>query len=394
MKFLIQIPQLIYGGAEKVLVSFANDLVSRGHEVEILESYEKGFLRPQFDSRVTFYAICSKSYARRYYASLEEIISEKNLLKKLLKCMKWIFSKCVGYRRFAEKLAIQHYENKYYDIAINYLEIESPQFLRNAVHAGKYIQWYHTDVANLEHPEDTDKFICEYEKMDAIICVAKSAKESFIMRYPQLKDKTFVIYNFFDADKIKDASKERFHFCASKQNVPILLSVGRMTPQKKYLRFLNVLKKLKDTGYDFQWYVFGDGMERELIKKKICEYHLQDQVFLEGLTDNPYKYMTHCDLFVLPSGWEGFPTVTVEAKLLNCAVLATDVSGIREQMIHGKTGWIVENSEEGIYDGLKFLLDNSGVVRKICSNEGMEEIYSNEKKYDDFIEICNKRGRL
>ena len=36
MRFLIQIPQLIYGGAEKVLVSFANDLVSRGHEVEIL----------------------------------------------------------------------------------------------------------------------------------------------------------------------------------------------------------------------------------------------------------------------------------------------------------------------------------------------------------------------
>lgn len=60
MRFLIQIPQLIYGGAEKVLVSFANDLVSRGHEVEILESYEKGFLKPQFDSRVTFNAICSK----------------------------------------------------------------------------------------------------------------------------------------------------------------------------------------------------------------------------------------------------------------------------------------------------------------------------------------------
>ena len=40
MKILIYIPQLIYGGAEKVLVSFANDLASRGHEVEVLELYE------------------------------------------------------------------------------------------------------------------------------------------------------------------------------------------------------------------------------------------------------------------------------------------------------------------------------------------------------------------
>jgi len=57
MRFLIHIPQLIFGGAEKVLVSFANDLVSRGHEVEILETYEKGFLKPQFDSRVAFDSI-------------------------------------------------------------------------------------------------------------------------------------------------------------------------------------------------------------------------------------------------------------------------------------------------------------------------------------------------
>ena len=62
MKFLIYIPQLIFGGAEKVLVNFANDLVSRGHQVEVLELYEKGLLKPQFDKRVTFDAICSKTY--------------------------------------------------------------------------------------------------------------------------------------------------------------------------------------------------------------------------------------------------------------------------------------------------------------------------------------------
>lgn len=79
MKFLIQIPQLIFAGAEKVLVSFANDLVSRGHEVEILESYDRGYLKPQFDSRVTFHCICSNEYTKKYYASLEDIHEEKKL---------------------------------------------------------------------------------------------------------------------------------------------------------------------------------------------------------------------------------------------------------------------------------------------------------------------------
>jgi glycosyltransferase involved in cell wall biosynthesis len=94
--------------------------------------------------------------------------------------------------------------------------------------------------------------------------------------------------------------------------------------------------------------------------------------------------MKNCDLFVLPSGWEGFPTVTVEAKILGCPVLATDVSGIREQMTHGETGWIVENSEEGLYSGLKYLLDNPTLIEKLRSNKGMENILDNDRKFAEF----------
>lgn len=387
MKFLIQIPQLIFAGAEKVLVSFANDLVSRGHEVEILESYDRGYLKPQFDSRVTFHCICSNEYTKKYYASLEDIHEEKKIINKFAKCAKLIFSKVVGYRKFAEKLTARYYADKQYDVAINYLEIESPDFLRNAIHANKYLQWYHTDVANLEDPETTDNMISAYEKMDAIICVAESAKKHFIERYPQLRKKTYVIYNFFDVNNIKTMAEEPFQYDTKRQGVPILLSVGRMTSPKKYLRFLNVLAQLRNQNIEFQWYVLGDGGQRKEIEEKIRKFHLEDCVFLEGLTDNPYKYMKHCDLFVLPSGWEGFPTVTVEAKVLNCAVLATDVSGIQEQIVHGKTGWIVENNEKAIYEGLKYLLEHDSVINAIRSNEGIEKICDAEIKMKKILQI-------
>lgn len=385
MRFLIQIPQLIYGGAEKVLVSFANELVAHGHEVEVLESYDRGYLKPQFDARVKFNCICSKEYTARYYASLADIRFEKNLVKKIGKCGKLVFSKMVGYRHFAETLAAKQYADRQYDVAINYLEIESPEFLLDHIHAKKYIQWYHTDVAHLDNPESTDRMISAYTRMDAIICVAESAKKSFVERYPQLKEKTYVVYNFFDAQNILEQAKEPLHYVGER---PILLSVGRMTPQKKYLRFLDVLARLRDEGFPFSWYVLGTGYQMDEIHQKTTELGLSDRVHLEGLTDNPYRYMKNCDLFILPSGWEGFPTVTVEAKVLGCPVLATEVSGIREQLIHGETGWIVENSEEGIYQGLKHLLLHPELREKLRDNAGMERICGNEEKYLEFMELC------
>ena len=293
MKFLIQIPQLIYAGAEKVLVHFANDLVSRGHEVEILEIYDRGFLKSQFDSRVTFHCICSKEYSKRYYASFEEIKKEKNPLCKLAKCGKLAFSKIVGYRKFAEKLATDYYKEKQYDVAINYLETESPKFLLNAIYAKKYIQWYHIDVANLDKPEITDEMIPYFEKMDSIICVAESARNSFVERYPQLEDKTHVIYNFFDVDDIVKKAEEPFTYRMAKPGIPVMLSVGRMTSQKQYLRFLNVLSRLKKDRIVFQWYVLGDGQEKTAIEEKIKDFHLENCVFLEGIADNPYKYFSY-----------------------------------------------------------------------------------------------------
>ena len=379
MKFLIYIPQLIFGGAEKVLVSFANNLVSRGHEVEVLELYEKGYLKPQFDPRVTFGAICSKEYTQKYYASVSQVKKNPLLAGKL------IFSKLVGYRSFAEKLAARRYAGREYDAAINYLEIESPSFLLEHVKAKNYIQWIHIDVENLDNPAEHDHHLPVWEKMDSIVCVSRMAMDSFMRRYPTLSGKTHLIYNFYDETVIQ---KQAMKPCILPGLKPALLSVGRMTEQKKYLRFLDILARLRVDGFPFSWHVLGEGAQRSEIEEKIRALNLGDRVFLHGLTDNPYKYMKNCDLFVLPSGWEGFPTVTVEAKILGCPVLATDVAGIREQLRHGETGWIVENNEDAIYEGLTHLLQNLELCQKLRSGEGMEAVCGNEEKYNLFLDLC------
>jgi glycosyltransferase involved in cell wall biosynthesis len=378
MKFLIQIPQLIFGGAEKVLVSFANHLVSEGHQVEILETYERGLLKDQFDKRVAFSAIFTEKYAKKYYATPAEIKHNP------LRLINWLAGKLVGYQRHGEKLAAKRFANREYDVAINYLELESPAFLLAHIKAKKYLQWIHIDVENLDDPGQYDHFAPLWQRMDSVVCVSKVALDSFCRRYPGLTEKTVLIYNFYDTDAVLRKGAEPYRF---EGDSPALLSVGRMTEQKKYLRFLDVLARLRDEGFAFSWHVLGDGIQRPEIEAKICEKNLSERVFLHGLTDNPYKYMKNCDLFVLPSGWEGFPTVTVEAKLLDCSVLATDVAGIREQLRHGQTGWIVDNDETAIYEGLKTLLQSPQIVETLRSSEGMEQICDNHKKYRQIMEL-------
>lgn len=382
MRILIQIPQLIFGGAEKVLVNFANHLVAEGHEVEVLETHEKGLLKEQFDKRVTFSTVFSADYAKKYYASAEQI------RKDPLRLFNWLSGKLVGYHRHGEKLAAKRYEGREYDVAINYLEIEPPTFLLEHIRAKKYFQWIHIDVENLADPAQYDGYAPCWQRMDRIVCVSQKALESFCLRYPSLTDQTVLLYNFYDTDEILRKGSEPYVFEGLR---PALLSVGRMTEQKKYLRFLDVLARLRDEGFEFSWHVLGDGIQRPEIEEKIRTLGLQDRVVLHGLTDNPYKYMKNCDLFVLPSGWEGFPTVTVEAKLLGCPVLATDVAGIREQLRHGETGWIVDNDEAAIYEGLKELLTRKDSM-KALSRCALDAVLDNGIKYAAFMSLTEGNG--
>ncbi len=78
---------------------------------------------------------------------------------------------------------------------------------------------------------------------------------------------------------------------------------------------------------------------------------------LFGFTDNPYPHFKEADFYVLSSRYEGFPTVLFEAITLKKKIIATEVSGVSEMLEYGKLGLMVENSEEGIYSGMKKALE-------------------------------------
>ena len=250
-----------------------------------------------------------------------------------------------------------------------------------------YFQWIHIDAERLA-PGELDKYAKVYEKMDGVVCVSETAKQALIKLYPSLKDKAHVIYNFFNTDLIKKKSDD----CVKLDNSTFsILSIGRMVEQKGYLRAMDVINRLAREGYKFKWTIIGDGGDKQEIENKIRIYGIEDKVELLGLKDNPYPYIKTCDLFFLPSLYEGFPTVTIEAKVLNKPVLATEVSGIHEQIEDGKNGIIVENSEIGIYQGLKKFLDEPMLLKKLSDNSGMQKVLDNDMKYEKFMGFYKNR---
>jgi len=146
-----------------------------------------------------------------------------------------------------------------------------------------------------------------------------------------------------------------YHFEAS---VPTFISVGTVFPQKGFDRLLKVHKKLLEEGFQHNVLIVGDGYDFENIKKLKSELGLDKTAVMLGFTDNPYPYFKNADFYILSSRYEGFPTVLFEAITLKKNIISTEVSGSAEMLNNGELGLLVENSEEGIYSGMKQALSH------------------------------------
>lgn len=91
---------------------------------------------------------------------------------------------------------------------------------------------------------------------------------------------------------------------------------------------------------DFSLEFFGSGPDQNYLENLVTHFQLSDKVKVIGKTNDIDKVWEEHHLLVLPSLSEGTPLSMVEAMLCGRAVLATDVGGISDYIIHGKTGYL------------------------------------------------------
>ncbi len=144
---------------------------------------------------------------------------------------------------------------------------------------------------------------------------------------------------------------------------PLLVTSGRLVGQKGYDRLLNVCHRLNQDQLKYDLWILGEGWSRPELEGQIQRYQLKN-VKLLGFKENPYQYIKQGDLFVCSSVNEGFSLVIAEAMMLGLPIISTDCAGPNELLDFGKYGLLVDNSEEGLYEGLKKLLNNPSLLQE------------------------------
>ncbi|WP_182870855.1 glycosyltransferase family 4 protein [Stieleria mannarensis] len=151
-------------------------------------------------------------------------------------------------------------------------------------------------------------------------------------------------------------TSEREQACAAMR----IAGVGRLEPEKGFDRLLQAFATA--TRADSQWrlVIYGEGTMRDALTAQANALGIADRFELPGWTRPLTEPLSNATLFCLPSRYEGFPSALLEAMSLGVPSLSVDCeSGPRAIIDHGRNGWLVESSVEGLRDGISLMIDDA-----------------------------------
>ncbi len=352
-KILFLLSTLNGGGAEKVLIDILRNLDGEKYDITVCTLFNEGV----------------------YIKELPEYVTHRYVFRRRIGVVYSVFWRMLKYlpRRWMYKLFIRGK----YDVEVAFLEGLATMLLSGSDCPNR-IAWLHTDIVNhddyIAPYHRSDEHILEnYRQYDKVVFVSEQGRSQFEKRFGPLETGR-VIYNLIDKKVIEDRSRE--FIPGEDPGVPVVCTVGRFIPVKGYMRLLEVHKKLIGEGIAHKLWFLGIGDEEEKMKAFVAENGLSDSVTFWGFQRNPYPYVNRAELYVCSSHAEGYPLSVCEALVLHKPIVATNCTGPTEILRNGDFGLLVENSEEGIYEGLKSLLTDPVRMEDVRSRAvlGAEQI--------------------
>ena len=352
-KILFVLPWLKLRGLERVQVNIANALAERGYDITVMALNPENDLKAELSDKV--------HYIYKPYKPHPIMRRIPYIRHKFYDDGMW------ETRASAQTLYKYYVGNEKYDVEIGFfrgmsIKIISGSTNRNSVK----LAWVHNDFRKATGYKNNFKNMQAvrnaYAKFDKVVCVSNEAQEGFKQIIGDTNNLT-TIYNLIPIDKIvAEADKEpEIKINRAKFN---LVLVGRLLDSAKgQIRLIKVISRLHNEGYDLSLSLVGGGEDEQNIKEEINKNSAENYIFMTGSQSNPYPYIKNSDLLVCSSYFEGYNLTVAESLILGTPVLSTNCAGPNEILDNGKYGIIVENSEDGLYFGIKDLLDNSDKLR-------------------------------
>lgn len=316
-RLAIFLPSLEGGGAEQVTVTLANAFAASGCKVDLvlgvatgpyLSRVARGIRVVDLQAPRVFDAMMplARYLSRERPDSLLSVMSHANVVA--------ILSRCIS--RVPVRLVISEHST----VSIN------------AARAGSARERIlYRLVAML------------YRRADAVVAVSRDAALDLAEFVGLGSGNVHTIYNPFDLARIAEMAREApGHPWFEAGQPPVLVAVGRLTPEKDFSTLIRAFSRLRKRR-DVRLLILGEGALRGDLEALGRDSGLtENDLQMPGFVGNPYKFLARSRAFVLSSQWEGLPSALIEALACGTPVISTDCrSGPREILEDGRWGKLV-----------------------------------------------------
>jgi glycosyltransferase involved in cell wall biosynthesis len=203
---------------------------------------------------------------------------------------------------------------------------------------------------------------------DILVCVSDSDKKLVLKHKTIPESKIIVIKNGVDIKEFQieqELIKDKKREMGLEDNF-IITTIGRLHPPKDFSTILKALKIILAKIKDAKLLIIGDGSLKEPLEKETKELGLNKHVKFLGSREDIPVLINLSDIIILSTNWEGLPLVPLEAGACKKPIIASNVDGVRETIIDGKTGLLFKkSSSEDLAEKILKLFESENLRKKI-----------------------------
>jgi L-malate glycosyltransferase len=321
MKILQLVTKRQYRGAEVFAANLSAELIELGHEITFVGLYQNDENTLEVENAVHYDLIKSKDGSFS--------ISLVGKLTKLIRAINPDIIQCNG----SDTLK--------YMVAASFFIPKTPILYRNI---SMISEWATRGPKKLLYKQF-------FKRIDHVTSVGDEAILDFIKTFNYPKTQTTVIRRGIPIKNVNRTSnilKLKNELGLNESDV-IVMHIGNFSPEKNHTFLLDLFEELKLRYSQVKLVCIGNGVLYESIEKEVQRRNLNKTIFLLGFRKDIPELLSTADCFVLPSKVEGVPGVILEAGTQKVPTVATNVGGVSEVLMNGKTGYIIENFDKNSF---------------------------------------------
>jgi len=245
-----------------------------------------------------------------------------------------------------------------YDCAVAFRTGICADILGRVVRADRKVAWWHH--GEFDYDAAGERALREtFSLLDQVVVVSEGCREMLAGRALGIGDKIAVVPNMIDVEDIAAAAAAvPPAFPPSKGPGPVIVSVGRLSPEKAMIDCVDACRILVERGRSPRWYLVGEGGERPRIERAIASAGLGEHMVLLGKLPDAYSTIAGADILVHPSRVESFALTVLEALALRVPAVVARSLGPSEYLVNERDALLVDPGAAPLAAGVERVLDD------------------------------------